>query len=386
MAWAGVAVAATDRREKIGAIVAAALSLPGLGVHAESAPERAEVALRYLSYQDAQPGLKRIRVKAPSLYLLTPLGSRWSLEASAVSDQVSGATPRYHSATSGATPRMSDERHAADVKVTRYFERSSWSLGYAGSKENDYRSSALSLGAAFASDDNNTVVNIGLGRSADRIGSTNDRTLAERKRTSEFMVGLTQAWTANDLVQFNLTYNTGRGFYSDPYKEPDIRPRERRQRIALARWNHHFSGWQSTLKTSYRYYGDSFGIKAHTVAAEWVQPVASRITVTPSLRYYTQSAARFYYDPVYDPDVGAPYPPGYFANPPAFISPDQRLAAFGGWTVGLKLNLRFDEDWSFDLKAERYEQRAGWRLGGQGSPGIDTFTATFWQLGVSRRF
>ena len=101
----------------------------------------------------------------------------------------------------------------------------------------------------------------------------------------------------------------------------------------LARWNHYFEDAGAALRSAYRYYHDSFGINAHTLGAEWVQPMG-RFVVTPSLRYYTQSAASFYFDPVYDPDVGAPYPPGYFTNPPQYSSADQRLAAFGAVTVG----------------------------------------------------
>jgi hypothetical protein len=317
--------------------------------------------------------------------VLAPLSTQWSLEGSLVSDSVSGASPRYHTAISGAS-RMSDERHAGDLKLTRYQERASYGFGVAASSEHDYRSRALSFDAAFSSDDNNTTWNVGIGHSDDRIGSTNDASLHEKKRTTELMVGVTQAWTRADLVQFNLTFNQGRGFFSDPYKEPDIRPRRRDQRIALLRWNHHLEGSGASVRSSYRYYSDTFGIKAHTVTGEWVQPLGARWTVTPSLRLYTQSAASFYFDPVYDPDVGEPYPPGYFASPPTYISPDQRLAAFGGVTVGLKLAVQVTPAWSADLKAERYEQRSQWRVGGTGSPGLAPFQATFVQIGVSSKF
>ena len=388
-------MAATDTRlpprgGKAGAIIAAALSLPGVIVPAtalaDTAPERGEIAIKYLQYQDSQPDLSRIRVRAPSVYVMVPLSPKWSVEGSWVSDTVSGATPRYHTAVSGATRKMSDKRIAEDVKVTRYEERSSYSLSLSHSGENDYQSNAGGLSASFSSDDNNRTWNVGFGYAADRISSTNDPTLHQRKNTVEFMVGVTQAWTANDLVQVNLTLNHGHGYYSDPYKEPDIRPDKRTQSILLTRWNHHFSEMSATLKSSYRYYHDNFGINAHTVGAEWVQPVGDRWTVTPELRYYTQGAASFYYDPVYDPVVGAPYPPGYFTNPPQFISPDQRLSAFGAITAGLKVALKLSADWTVDVKAERYEQRGSWRLGGQGSPGLEPFRATFIQFGVSTRF
>ena len=398
MAWVEVAVAATEfaarRADKAGAIIAAALALPGvmaplmspLVAHADTAPEHGEVALKYLHYQDSQPGLERIKVSAPSIYVLAPLSPKWALEGSLVSDSVSGATPRYHSAISGATLHMRDERQAGDVKITRYEDRSSYAIGLSKSTEHDYDSNAVSFDASFASDDNNRSWNIGVGYAADKISSTNDAALHEHKHTAELMVGVTQAWTANDLVQLNVTLNSGRGYFSDPYKEPDIRPRRRDQAIVLARWNHHFTDLGSTLRSSYRFYRDSFGINAHTLGAEWVQPVGSRFTLTPSLRLYSQSAARFYFDPVYDPDVGAPYPPGYFTNPPEFISADQRLSAFGAITVGLKLGVQLAPGWAMDLKAERYEQRSNWRVGGSGSPGLDPFRATFVQLGVNKKF
>jgi Protein of unknown function (DUF3570) len=380
----------------MGAIVAAALALPGVvgTAHAETAPERGQISVKYLEYKDSQPGLERIKVKAPSIYLLAPVNSQWSIEGSAVADAVSGASPRYHTAVSGAS-KMSDNRTAADVKVTHYAERSAYSVGLSGSKEHDYRSKALSFDASFASDDNNTSFNIGLGYASDRVGSSNDATLNLRKRTAELMLGVTQVLSPTDIVQLNLTFSNGRcvddpvggpSCYSDPYKEPDLRPHKRDQAILLARWNHHFEGLGATLRSSYRYYSDSYGIKAHTLGAEWVQPVSTMFSLTPSVRLYSQSAAKFYFDPVYDPDVGAPYPPGYFTNPPEFISADQRLAAFGGVTVGLKLGVQFTPDWSADLKAERYEQRSKWRVGGTGSPGLDPFSASFFQIGVNKRF
>jgi hypothetical protein len=39
-----------------------------------------------------------------------------------------------------------------------------------------------------------------------------------------------------------------------------------------------------------------------------------------------------------------------------------------------------------DVKGEYYEQRAGWRLGGTGSPGLLPFKATFVQLGLTKKF
>ena len=98
-------------------------------------------------------------------------------------------------------------------------------LGLSLSKENDYRSRALSLDTRIASADNNTTWNFGIGRANDRIDPSNQRVSDERKRTGDYLIGVTQAWSPRDLVQANLTLSRGQGYFNDPYKTYDARPR-----------------------------------------------------------------------------------------------------------------------------------------------------------------
>lgn len=301
-------------------------------------------------------------------------------------DNVSGASPRWHSAISSAS-HMHDERKAADVKLTRYFERSSYGFGLSHSTEHDYDSTAVSLAGSWSTADNNTTFNAGIGYASDKINPVNGVVTDETKKTVDLMVGVTQAWTANDLVQLNLTHSSGRGYYNDPYKTLDVRPRERQQTALLGRWNHHFAGNGTTLRASYRFYHDNFRINAHTLQGEWVVPVTPALRLTPLVRLYSQSSASFYVDPVYDATLGEPYPAGYNpANPPAFISQDQRLSSFGAITLGLKADVQLTPLWSVDGKIEAYEQRGSWRFGGTGSPGLAPFRAAFVQVGASRKF
>ena len=392
-------MAATDAARPLGLLTAAALALPGVmpqQAAAEEAPERATVEFKMLQYQDSQsvrtrypyydgsePGsLDRIRVHSPAARVVLPLGARFAVEAGLVVDEVSGASPRYYSDVSGAS-RMSDRRTAVDAKLTHYRDRSAYALGVARSKENDYLSQAVSLEGRWSSEDNNSTLGLSLGASSDSITPTAGGVLGvarDTRKGAETMLSLTRAVTRNDLVQLNLGYSGGRGYYSDPYKQGDRRPRERKATTVTARWNHFFEAVDGTLRSSWRHYDDSFGIRAQTVELQWVQPVGERYKVTPSLRAYTQSAASFYVDPVTDLDI---YPgPGPGA---VFSTADQRLSAFGAITLGIKGELRW-ADWTFDLKLEKYEQRSNWRVGGKGSPGIDPFHATMVQVGMAYAF
>jgi Protein of unknown function (DUF3570) len=380
----------------MGSIVVAALALPGVWsapAHAENAPEAGVISFKFLHYkEDKREGIDYsqfskyphpITVNSPSVYVLVPLGPSWAVEGTGVYDALSGASPRYHSI--GGASQMNDERKAVDMKVTHYRERSTYSLGVSHSSEHDYVSKALSAGASFSSEDNNTTWNVGLGHSNDSINATDGGVTTDiygkSKKTNEFMVGVTQAMSTRDIAQVNLTYSSGKGYYSDPYKLFDMRPDKRQQVALLARWNHYFDGDGSTLRGSYRLYHDNFRINAHTLQLEWVKKATPDLTFTPLLRLYSQSAASFYLDPVYD-NNGAPI--GYDST--KLSSTDQRLSAFGAVTLGLKAEYKIDPQWSVDGKYEKYEQRGNWRIGGAGSPGLGPFGATFVQFGANYKF
>ena len=52
----------------------------------------------------------------------------------------------------------------------------------------------------------------------------------------------------------------------------------------------------------------------------------------------------------------------------------------------MKVAKSFADGWTADLRVDFYRQRAAWRLGGDGSPGLETFSARWIQAGVSKRF
>lgn len=368
------------------ALLAAAMLLPGIGaVHAETPPERGSIGVKYLYYKEDQPGLDRVRVHAPAVSVLAPIAGEWSLAASATVDDVSGASPRYHTAVSGAS-RMDDLRKAGDVTVTRYLPQGTVSVSAAYSTEHDYVSRALSLQASRSSEDRNTTWNVGLGGSDDSINPVNHAVQDAGRQTVSVLAGVTRVLSPVDVGQFTLTHSQGHGYYSDPYKLADNRPDARRQDTAMLSWNHRFVAQDATSRLSYRYYRDSFGISAHTLAAEWVQGFGKGWTLTPAVRLYTQRAADFYFDPVYDSRLGPPFPPGYVFGSTQAISADQRLSGFGAVTLGLKLAKQLDRDWAMDFKVERYEQRGSWRMFGRGSPGLEPMRAASLQIGVTRQW
>ena len=368
------------------ALLSAAMSLP-LAVetaHAELAPERGLIGIKHLDYQESQgalndqPAVSRIHVNADQFLVVAPISGEWSLSGTYTADTISGASPASYTAP---PVKMHDKRHALSADATRYFPNGTVAVGANVSSETDYLSRGISVNVSRSNESKNTTWNAGISVSNDDIHS-NIAVLNESKHIGDLLVGVTQVLTINDIVQLSLGVSKGSGYFSDPYKANDNRLRDRDKNTTMLRWNHFFASTQGTARSSYRYYTDSWSIKAHTLDVEYVQPLTNGWTVTPLLRLYTQSAASFYVD---SPENYSPSPFGtYFAS--TYYSEDQRVAAFGARTFGLKVAKQLDADWLVDVKYENYGQRASWRMFGTGSPNLATFDARSIQIGISRQF
>lgn len=357
---------------------------------AETAPTSTQISFKTLTYRDYQGDEDRIDIDALALQVDIPIAGQWSVSASAVTDAISGASPKYHS--SALTP-IEDDRKAYSLSGTRYFPQASVTLGTSYSKERDYVSHSYSLQNTLSTQNQNTTLITGIGYTSDKILPNsiflNNK---EEKRVLDVALGLTQVFSQSDIAQATYRHARGRGYYADQYKLYDARPDSRDSDSFLLRWNHHFSGNDSTLRSSYRYYQDSFDIRSSTIDLEYVFNLKNDWQITPLLRYYSQSAASFYYDPVAnDPwsdsdTVGAPISVVYplYAGGNA-VSMDQRLSEFGAFTWGLSIDKTLSRNWSADFKFEQYGQRAAWSVH-EGSPGLDNFSARSIQFGLRYSF
>ena len=268
------------------ALVTAAMALPSLQFAcAEAAPDQGVVSFKYLHYKDSQIGdgvsvitgassagsSSRMGVNAYSMNALVPVAGEWSIGTTYTSDSVSGASPTYHSS---ALTKMTDLRRAVDVQLTRYFSRGTLSIGTSYSKETDYLSRSYSVQGSLSTEDKNTTFTLGGSLNNDDINPVTLTKTEYNKKVYSGIFGITRVLSKNDIAQLNLGYSNGTGYFSDPYKLYDNRPEERKNTTVLARWNHHFEGTDGTAKLGYRYYSDTFGIRAHTLEAEYVQPFA----------------------------------------------------------------------------------------------------------------
>ncbi len=389
-----------QKETALSALMSAAMALPIVAIPLQAGAEEtdapwlpigATAGSRVLYYKESG---SRIKVIEPVLWVKSPVGESWELSASATVDVVSGASPIIVSNQAGPPAQILtgasiyDHRKAGDIAVKHKWDNASLSVSRTESTEKDYESKAVGVNATFDFNERNTTLAIGHGLANDRVKSTTDATLNARRDTREYMVGLTQLLDRRSLIQTNLVRTEGSGYLNDPYKltvtftppiifpvlSTDRRPGTRTQWAWLTRYKRSFTESGAVLSTEYRYYKDDWGIRAHTVAASWLQGFSAAWKYEIGLRYYSQAAADFYHAVI----PTRPAPP--------LQSSDQRLAAFGALEPSVKLIYQITDGTAVDFGLSWYRQQAGWKFGSGGSPYFEPLSATMINVGLVHKF
>ncbi len=364
--------------------MAAAVVLHVGATQASTAPTQGRVGLKWMNYQESQQGLSRMGVQARSAFVTLPLNPQWVLDASAVVDDISGASPTYYTEPQSFA-QVEDQRKAQDLRLSWYNDLQRWTLGSAQSAENDYHSRNVAVSFQQTTPDRNTTWDLAYARSHDHISPVNRIVDTQTKRTYELLAGATWVLSPQDLLQTSLTRSSSQGYLNDPYKFFDIRPRSRTVNAVSLRWNHHFDHKDIVQRLSARWSKDSFAVRSVTLQGEWSHSLAHGWSLTPLLRYYSQSGAYFFSppDPLH-PERPQMVPGAQLGV--TLMSFDQRLAAFGALTRGLKIDKKLNDQTTLDLRLDHYTQKNRWSLLGKPPAGLADFKATFVQVGMTHSF
>ncbi|MBS0662516.1 MAG: DUF3570 domain-containing protein [Verrucomicrobia bacterium] len=336
------------------------------------------LALKNQSWQEAD---QRVRVDSQYAQLESDLSTTTHVSAMGLIDAIAGATPTGEKPAAPGDPvptaHMQDRRKAWDFTLAHQFTRVNVTVGFANSRESDYVSNGWSLNTVTDFNEKNTSLLMGYGRTDDRINEEKLGWTVKRPKTGDdFLLGVIQLLDANTSVTANVSVGLSRGFMSDPYKivsttrldldpgfyytVPENRPRRKDKVSLFAGLNHSFERVHGAIDASYRYYHDTFGINSHTVTLLWLQKLGDHVVLQPSIRYYRQSAADFYYFDLDRAGIVTTYEPvlGETGTGQApFYSSDYRLSYMQSLDLGLKMVWTVRPWLALDAAYNRYSAR-----------------------------
>ncbi len=342
-------------------VVAGIGVLGGRVVRAQSSVE-----LRYLSYSESGG---RTQVSNPNLLLHQDLGEALGqIDLLLSHDSVSGASPTGAYPTLSVTSSTSasgntstnaagkipmvqytDQRNSEGISYSRRFGAHLPTVDLSHSVEKDYIARGYGVSDAWTLFEGRGTLHYGLSWSDDTVAPVTT-TLRFPKNEHDYALGWTWVFGENDLLDVGTTRMNLKGDLNEPYlivpvgtttvaeRRPDTRVRD-----AYFLKQAHYFEWDGALKTSYRYYRDDWGIKAHTLDFTYDQHLEDSWILTPSVRFYTQSAASFY---------GA-----QFATPQTYMSADYRLSAMDSIQFGCSMSVDLREDLSLNFGGTYQIQR-----------------------------
>ena len=282
-----------------------------------------------------------VTAAGPALLVRKSIADKVSLTGSFYVDAVSNASIDVVTTASPYKERRNEAGLALDYAV----RDSLITLAVGASKEPDYETRSISLDIAQETFGGMTTVNVGFTRAADEVGKVGDPGFIDQAKHWQYRVGVTQILTPKWLASVNLEAISDSGFLGNTYRVarvfgaavPERHPRTRSSRALKLRAVGDL-GSRDAVRAEYRYFWDTWDIKAHTVEAGYGRYVGESFLGDAFIRYYTQSAALFYSDNA--------------QSETTYVSRNRQLADFDSLVVGAKLSY----DWKkqpgrYDLKA-----------------------------------
>ena len=345
---------------------AAALSLPGIAQAIEP-PSEGQLRIGASRYDEADLSSSnlvfgdksRYEIDVFQLGISAPINEEWLFTADVSHESMSGASPQASVPGLGGDPQLimsgatiEDNRTAVNLSVGRYYSNWAWTIGFAHSDEDDYKSNGFDAALEIEVSDSWTLISTA-SFATDKVDPVEavefNRVTNETRRAVSATIAASKVINRSTAIQFGISYTKHSGFLSDPYKTQDVRPDSRHEWAASTRLRHYVENLNAALHVDYRYYDDSYGIEAHTVDLSWVQNVGPNWQLTPFVRYYAQDDADFF----------------SFTNNFALPSQtpqsnDHRLAKFGSVSGGLAVSLTLPKSTiTFDIEKYRAHEKYG---------------------------
>ncbi len=282
------------------------------------------------------------------------VGDKVSIQYSHLTDVVSGASIDV---MLYASPYV--EQRTQDTASVEYLSgKTTYSVGYTHSYEPDYTSNTANFAISEDMFGDLTTVSMTFHRTWNDVfkmecamhSSTgecedkiHDPTFGEKDMDERsYGVGVSQILTRNSILAVNDEIITDQGWLSNPYRdiiyldptsgrgfstEPETDPNTRTSNAIGGDYKYYLP-WHAALDLQYRYYFDTWGIRANTSQLGYTHPWRNW-TFDGALRYYNQTGASFYSNAF------------LFADQQNFMSRNRELSTYYSYSVGAGVSYQF---------------------------------------------
>ena len=270
-------------------------------------------------------------VNGPSVLARKSIGKYTSVWGNYYVDTITSATIDVETGASQYT----EERTEQTIGMDYLHDKSTLSLSYTTSVENDFNAKSVNFGISQSMFGDLTTVSVGYARGWDIIGATGSPSFEEEANRQKYKLGLSQVVTKNLLMDLSFETITDEGFLNNPYRsvrylvnptsyatESEVYPNTRTSHAAAIRALYYLP-YRAAIRGEVRGYTDTWDINGQMAEIGYIHPTKSGWTYEASYRVYSQNSASFYSD--------------LFNGPAEFIyrARDKELSTYSTQTIGL---------------------------------------------------
>jgi len=285
---------------KLKALTALLLISSHVYVNAAVLPEERADAL-YHNYDGGG-----ITIDGPSILIRKNFAEQVSVSANYYVDSISSASI---DAVTQASP-YKEERTQTSAAVDYLHEKSTLSYSYTYSTENDYDATTNYIGISQEMFGGLSTVSLGYTQGDNKVSKTGDASFSDIASFKNYRVSLAQVLTKKTILSLTYDIITDEGFLNNPYRQvryldsgsasgysfqAENYPRTRTSNAASFNLRYHLP-YRAAAFIGYRFFTDSWGIKADTIEIGYTHPLKDNWMFDTSIRYYTQNQADFYSD------------------------------------------------------------------------------------------
>jgi len=238
-----------------------------------------------------------VTASGPAVLIRKSLFDAVSLSGSYYMDIVSNASIDV---VTTASPYHETRKEGA-LGLDYVYHDSQISLSGTTSDEPDYTARSASLNLSEDVFGGMTTVSLGYTRGWDTVGKHGSPSFSAQANHWQYRLGVTQVLTPRWLMSLNLESISDDGYLGSPYRAarvfgaliPERDPSTRTSHAAAVRLKGDI-GWHSAVRVDYRYFWDTWDIRAHTADLGISRYFGDRWLVDAGFRYYKQSHALFY--------------------------------------------------------------------------------------------
>ena len=280
-----------------------------------------------------------VRAVGPALLVRKSMADRVSVTGEVFVDMVSNASIDV---VTTASP-YHEIRHEFGLAVDYVYREAQITFGLLTSHEPDYVANAGNLDITQEVFSGMTTISLGFTRAADQVYKTGSPEFHQKASHWQYRLGATQILSPRWLMSANFEVMADDGYLGSPYRVarafgttvPERNPTTRTGRAIRFRVIGDL-GARDSVFAGYRYFTDTWNIKAHTAELGYSRYIGGDWLVDAYMRYYTQTGAIFYSNDATTETV--------------FLSRNRQLSTYNNGALGSKVQYALRRGGTYDLK------------------------------------